>query len=52
MAKRRDYSAAFKAKIALEALAGEATLAQLSARHKVHPNLITKWRQRAPRTPA
>ncbi len=42
MAKRRNFSAAFKATVALEALAGEATLAELSARHKVHPNLITK----------
>ena len=47
MAKRRNFSAAFKAKVALEALAGEATLAELSARHKVHPNLITKWKRRA-----
>lgn len=48
MAKRRNFSAAFKAKVALEALAGEATLAELSARHKVHPNLITKWKCQAP----
>ena len=47
MAKRRNFSAAFKAKVALEALAGEATLAELSARHKVHPNLITKWKRQA-----
>ena len=45
MAKRRNFSAAFNAKVALEALAGEATLAELSARHKVHPNLITKWKR-------
>ena len=31
----------------LEALAGEAPLAELSARHKVHPNLITKWKRQA-----
>ena len=36
MAKRRSFSAAFKAKVALEAFAGEAALAELSARHKVH----------------
>ena len=47
MATRRNFSAAFKAKVALEALAGEATLAELSARHKVHPNLITKWKRQA-----
>ncbi len=38
MAKRQNFSATFKAKVALEALAGEATLAVLSGRHKAHPN--------------
>ena len=47
MAKRRNFSAAFKAKVALEALSGEATLGELAARHKVHPNLITKWKRQA-----
>jgi transposase len=47
MAKRRNFSAALKAKVALEALRGEQTLAELSARHKVHPNLITKWKRQA-----
>jgi len=40
MAKRRNFSAAFKAKVALEALRGDPTLAALASRHKVHPNLI------------
>ena len=47
MAKRRNFSAAFKAKVAFEALRGDQTLAELSARHKVHPNLITKWKRPA-----
>ncbi len=47
MAKRRNFSAAFKAKVALEALRGDQTLAELAARHKVHPNLITKWKRQA-----
>ncbi len=42
MAKRRNFSAAFKAKVALEALRGDQTLAELASRQKVHPNLITK----------
>jgi transposase len=45
MAKRRNFSAAFKAKVALEALRGDQTLAELAGRHKVHPNLITKWKR-------
>jgi len=40
MAKRRIFSAAFKEKVALEALAGDQTLAELASRHKVHPNPI------------
>ena len=51
MAKRPNFSAAFKAKTALEALAGETALAELSARHKVHPNLITKWKRQATTVP-
>ena len=47
MAKRRNFSGAFKGKVALEALRGGQTLAELAARHKVHPNLITKWKQQA-----
>ncbi len=47
MAKRRNFSAAFKAKVALEALRGDQTLAELASRHKVHPNLITKWKRQA-----
>ncbi len=47
MAKRRNFSAAFKAKVALEALRGDQTLAELAGRHKVHPNLITKWKHQA-----
>ena len=47
MAKRRNFSAAFKAKVALEALKGDETLAALAGRYKVHPNLITKWKRRA-----
>jgi transposase len=47
MAKRRNFSAAFKAKVALEALRSDQTLAELASRHKVHPNLITKWKRQA-----
>ncbi len=47
MAKRRNFSAAFKAKVAIEALRGDQTLAELASRHGVHPNLITKWKRQA-----
>lgn len=41
---RRHYDVAFKAKIALEAVKGEKTLAQISSEFKVHPNQIRQWR--------
>ena len=47
MAKRRKISAEVKAKVALEALRGEQTLAELAARYKVHPTMITRWKKQA-----
>ena len=45
--KRRRYPAELKAKVALEALREEATMAELAARYDVHPNLITNWKKKA-----
>ncbi len=41
----RKFSGAFKAKVALEALKERETLAELSKRFEVHPNMISKWKQ-------
>ena len=43
--KRRQHSDKFKAMVALEAIKGVKTLAQLSAEHKVHPNQISTWKK-------
>eukprot|EP00831_Metopus_contortus_P034133 TRINITY_DN27260_c0_g1_i1.p2 TRINITY_DN27260_c0_g1~~TRINITY_DN27260_c0_g1_i1.p2 ORF type:complete len:140 (-),score=16.27 TRINITY_DN27260_c0_g1_i1:239-658(-) len=43
--KRRKHSDKFKAKVALEAIRGVKTLAQLAAEHKVHPNQISTWKR-------
>ena len=47
MGPRRNFSAEFKAKIALEALVGDKTLAELAAKHDVHPNMIAQWKRHA-----
>jgi len=41
---RRNHSPAFKAKVALAAVRGEKTLAELAQQFDVHPNQITQWR--------
>ncbi len=41
---RRNHSPAFKAKVALAAVRGEQTLAELAQQFDVHPNQITTWR--------
>jgi len=43
--KRRNHGAAFKAKVALEAIKGERTLVELSQRFEVHQNLIVEWKK-------
>ena len=41
---RRNHSPAFKAKVALDAIRGEKTLAELAKQYDVHPNQITDWK--------
>ncbi len=45
--KRRKYPVEVKAKVALEALREESTMAELAARYDVHPNLIATWKRKA-----
>lgn len=45
--KRKNYSADFKAKVALEAIRGEATIAELVAKHGVHQTVIHSWKRQA-----
>ena len=44
---RRQYSAGFKARVAVEAIRGEKTVSQLGSQFKVHPMQIAKWRKSA-----
>ena len=41
---RRNHSPAFKAKVALAAIKGDKTLAELAQQFDLHPNQITQWR--------
>lgn len=43
--KRRNHKPDFKAKVALSALKGDMTLAELSAKYDVHQNQITEWKR-------
>lgn len=45
--KRTRYSAAFKARVALEALRGELTRAQLAAKHGIHQTMVGEWKRQA-----
>jgi transposase-like protein len=41
---RRNHTPAFKAKVAVAAIKGDRTLAQLAEQFDVHPNQITSWK--------
>jgi len=44
---RKQYTAAFKAKLVLELLKESKSLSQLAAEHKVHPTQLRQWRDAA-----
>ncbi len=44
--KRRNHSPTFKAKVALAAIRGDRTLAELAEQFDVHPNQIQDWKQK------
>lgn len=45
MEKRKQYPKEFKARVALEAVKGEKTIAELSSEYEVHSNMIAKWKK-------
>ena len=47
MRTRRRFSAEFKAKVALEAIKGHQTVAELATKHELHPTQIAAWKREA-----
>ena len=47
MRTRRRFSAEFKAKVALEAIKGHETVAELATKHELHPTQIAAWKREA-----
>ena len=43
--QRRNHSSAFKAKVALPAVKGDKTIAELAEQFELHPNLINDWKR-------
>ena len=43
--QRKQYTGAFKAKLAVEAIKGQRTIQELATAHGVHPNQITTWKK-------
>ena len=43
-AKRKRHSAAFKAKVGLEALSGIKTVAELAREYQIHPTQVSQWK--------
>ena len=43
--KRKQYSSAFKAKVALAAIKGDQTTSELAARFQIHPTMVNTWKR-------
>jgi len=47
MAKRKQYSPELKTRVALVAIRGDGTIAELAQKYSLHPNMIVKWKREA-----
>lgn len=47
MARRRNFSSGFKAKVAIEAIKAEKTINEIASIYEVHPNQVSKWKKQA-----
>lgn len=44
--QRRQFSADWKAKIALEAIKGQRTIQEIASHYEIHPSLVTHWKKK------
>ena len=43
---KKTYSSKFKSQIALEAIRGDKTIAQIASEHNLHPNQVSQWKKK------
>lgn len=43
---KKTYDSKFKSRIALEALRGDLTIAELASKYQIHPNLVQQWKKK------
>jgi transposase-like protein len=43
---KKSYDSRFKSRVALEALRGELTIAELAGKYQLHPNLVVQWKKK------
>lgn len=43
---KKTYGCKFKSQVALEALRGERTIAEIAGEHNIHPNLVSQWKNK------
>ena len=44
---RRQHEAAFKARVAIEAIKGQRTVNEIASTYQIHPNQVTEWKKQA-----
>ena len=42
---KKTYDSKFKSRVALEALRGELTIAEIASKYQIHPNQVQRWKQ-------
>ena len=43
---KKSYDSKFKSRVALEALRGDLTVAEIAGKYQVHPNLVQQWKKK------